>query len=57
MEDFSSRLFSKTKELEDNVDKLMYESKSLGVKVETTFSDFLMLSNSQFIENVGKLSP
>lgn len=37
------------------MDDLLYEAKSADLKLRNTFNEFLMLSNSQFIENVGCL--
>lgn len=52
MQDFANKLIYKTKELEFQVDELVKDSKSIHVKVHNTFDQFLMLSNTQFIENV-----
>eukprot|EP01118_Nematostelium_gracile_P013619 TRINITY_DN5167_c0_g1_i1.p1 TRINITY_DN5167_c0_g1~~TRINITY_DN5167_c0_g1_i1.p1 ORF type:complete len:363 (-),score=130.82 TRINITY_DN5167_c0_g1_i1:118-1155(-) len=51
LEDFSSRLMSRTKDLENQVDSLVYDSISMEIKVHNTFNEFLMLSNTQFVEN------
>eukprot|EP01117_Protostelium_nocturnum_P007292 TRINITY_DN260_c1_g1_i1.p1 TRINITY_DN260_c1_g1~~TRINITY_DN260_c1_g1_i1.p1 ORF type:complete len:1044 (-),score=442.88 TRINITY_DN260_c1_g1_i1:79-3210(-) len=51
LENFSSRLIGRTKELEGQVDGLVFESKSTQIRVHNTFNEFLMLSNNQFVEN------
>jgi hypothetical protein len=43
---------TKTKQLEAHVDALVYDTKTVDVRLHNTFNQFLMLSNSQFIENV-----
>jgi WASH complex subunit FAM21 len=52
LEEFSQKLITKTKDLETLVDSLVFEIKATDVKVHNTFNEFLMLSNTQFIENV-----
>jgi len=47
----STNLIKRTKELEGNVYALATEAKSVNVKLHNTFNQFLMLSNTQFIEN------
>jgi len=51
MQDFANRLIYKTKELEFQVDGLVQDSQAVHVRVHNTFDQFLMLSNTQFIEN------
>lgn len=52
LNEFSNRLISKTKDLENSVQSLVFETQAMDVKVHNTFNQFLMLSNVQFIENV-----
>jgi len=51
LQDFSGRILSKTKDIESQVDSLVFDTKSTDIKVHNAFNEFLMLSNSQFIEN------
>jgi len=51
LQEFSNRILSRTKDLESQVDALVFETKAADVKVHNTFNEFLQLSNSQFIEN------
>eukprot|EP00002_Diphylleia_rotans_P016921 TRINITY_DN328_c0_g1_i5.p1 TRINITY_DN328_c0_g1~~TRINITY_DN328_c0_g1_i5.p1 ORF type:complete len:1711 (+),score=463.03 TRINITY_DN328_c0_g1_i5:53-5185(+) len=51
LKDFSQRLIQRTREVEKNVDNLVFETKSMDVKLHNTFNQFLMLANTQFIEN------
>lgn len=44
---------TRTKQLEAHVDSLVYDAKTVDVRLHNTFNQFLMLSNSQFIENVS----
>jgi hypothetical protein len=49
---FSSNLVAKTKEVEGAVDTLVTATKAADVKLHNTFNEFLLLANSQYIENV-----
>ncbi|XP_014781210.1 WASH complex subunit 2 isoform X1 [Octopus bimaculoides] len=51
LQNFSQTILSKTHEIENQVNKLVNETKSTGVKVNNVFNDFIMLANSQFVEN------
>lgn len=52
LQDFSQRMLSKTHEIEKQLDGLIRDTKATDCCVHTVFNDFLMLSNTQFIENV-----
>jgi len=52
LKSFSDALVKRTKDLEQQVETLVYDQKSVDVKLHNTFNRFLMLSNTQFIENV-----
>ena len=45
---------TKTSKLEKQMDTLVHDAKSANSRVHNTFNDFLMLANTQFIENVSK---
>ncbi|TRY58977.1 hypothetical protein DNTS_014686, partial [Danionella cerebrum] len=51
LRDFSQRMLSKTHEIEKQLDGLIQETKATDSQLHTVFNDFLMLSNTQFIEN------
>ncbi|XP_014010517.2 WASH complex subunit 2 isoform X4 [Salmo salar] len=51
LQDFSQRMLSKTHEIEKQLDGLIRDTKATDCCVHTVFNDFLMLSNTQFIEN------
>ena len=51
MQEFSQNMLSQTHSMEQKVDGLVHETKGISAKVHNTFNDFLMLSNTQFIEN------
>jgi len=53
LEDFSSGLLTRSKQLEDDLQDLVYEAEGSQIKLHNTFNDFLMLSDAQFIENVS----
>lgn len=52
LQDFSQRMLSKTHEIEKQLDSLIRDTKATDSRLHTVFNDFLMLSNTQFIENV-----
>jgi len=52
LKQFSSNLVAKTKEVEGAVDTLVTATKAADVKLHNTFNEFLLLANSQYIENV-----
>ncbi len=45
-------MLSKTHEIEKQLDGLIQDTKATDSRLHTVFNDFLMLSNTQFIENV-----
>lgn len=52
LQDFSQRMLSKTHEIEKQLDSLICDTKATDSCLHSVFNDFLMLSNTQFIENV-----
>lgn len=52
LQDFSQRMLSKTHEIEKQLDSLIRDTKATDSRLHSVFNDFLMLSNTQFIENV-----
>lgn len=52
LQDFSQRMMSKTHEIEKQLDSLLCDTKATDSRLHSVFNDFLMLSNTQFIENV-----
>ncbi|KAM4591850.1 WASH complex subunit 2A isoform 2-T2 [Odontesthes bonariensis] len=51
LQDFSQRMLSKTHEIENQLDSLIRDTKATDSRLHSVFNDFLMLSNTQFIEN------
>uniref|UniRef100_A0A3B5LWJ1 FAM21/CAPZIP domain-containing protein n=1 Tax=Xiphophorus couchianus TaxID=32473 RepID=A0A3B5LWJ1_9TELE len=51
LQDFSQRMLSKTHEIEKQLDSLIRDTKATDSRLHSVFNDFLMLSNTQFIEN------
>ncbi|XP_069548739.1 WASH complex subunit 2 isoform X2 [Brachyistius frenatus] len=51
LQDFSQRMLSKTHEIEKQLDSLISDTKATDSCLHSVFNDFLMLSNTQFIEN------
>uniref|UniRef100_A0A1A7X315 Family with sequence similarity 21, member C n=1 Tax=Iconisemion striatum TaxID=60296 RepID=A0A1A7X315_9TELE len=51
LQDFSQRMLSKTHEIEKQLDSLICDTKATDSRLHSVFNDFLMLSNTQFIEN------
>ncbi|XP_056616351.1 WASH complex subunit 2A isoform X4 [Triplophysa dalaica] len=51
LQDFSHRMLSKTHDIEKQLDGLIRDTKATDSCLHTVFNDFLMLSNTQFIEN------
>lgn len=52
---FSSTIAQKTKTLVDKIDDLANEACDADVRLRNTFCEFLMLADSQFIENVSNI--
>jgi hypothetical protein len=48
----SSDITAKTKAVQNDLDDLYFESNAADLRLHNTFNQLLMLSNSQFIENV-----
>lgn len=53
LQEFSQSFLGKTKALQEELDDLVYETKGAELKINNAFNEFLMLSNSQFLENVS----
>ncbi|XP_072168433.1 uncharacterized protein [Diadema setosum] len=51
LQEFSQKMMTKTSDLEKRVDGLVHDAKSADSRAQNTFNDFLMLANTQFIEN------
>ncbi|KAM8924532.1 WASH complex subunit 2A-like [Pelodytes ibericus] len=51
LREFSQQTISRTHEIEKQLDGLIRETKATDCRVHNVFNDFLMLSNTQFIEN------
>ncbi|OWF44676.1 WASH complex subunit 2A-like isoform X2 [Mizuhopecten yessoensis] len=51
LQEFSQRMILKVHEIEKGVDGLLNDSKLTSVKVNNVFNDFIMLANTQFVEN------
>lgn len=53
LQTFSSSLGEKTKVLIEKVDSLNSDAVEVECRLRNTFNDFLMLADTQFIENVS----
>nr|XP_047925128.1 WASH complex subunit 2C isoform X6 [Anser cygnoides] len=51
LQEFSQQTISRTHEIKKQVDGLISETKAADCRLHNVFNDFLMLSNTQFIEN------
>lgn len=51
LEEFSKRILARTIKIQKQVDGLLHETKSTDTRIHNVFNQFLMLSNTQFIEN------
>ncbi|XP_061693840.1 WASH complex subunit 2 isoform X2 [Syngnathoides biaculeatus] len=51
LQDFSQKMLSRTHEIEKQLDSLIRDTKATDSSLHSVFNDFLMLSNTQFIEN------
>ncbi|XP_053307277.1 WASH complex subunit 2A-like isoform X2 [Spea bombifrons] len=51
LKEFSQQTISRTHEIEKQLDGLIHEAKATDCRLHNVFNDFLMLSNTQFIEN------
>lgn len=56
LQDFSQKMLSKTHEIEKQLDSLIRDTKATDSCLHSVFNDFLMLSNTQFIENVMNIN-
>jgi hypothetical protein len=52
LKQFSSQVTDSCRKLDKSLDQLIFDQKQCEVKLNNTTSDFLMLENTQFIENV-----
>ena len=50
---FSSKLAEKTTNLVNTIEELSSDTSEADVRLRNTFNEFLMLANTQFIENVS----
>ncbi|XP_007936815.1 WASH complex subunit 2A-like [Orycteropus afer afer] len=51
LQEFSQQTISRTHEIKKQMDGLIRETKATDCRLHNVFNDFLMLSNTQFIEN------
>uniref|UniRef100_A0A8C5QL69 WASH complex subunit 2C n=1 Tax=Leptobrachium leishanense TaxID=445787 RepID=A0A8C5QL69_9ANUR len=51
LREFSQQIVSRTHDIEKQLDGLVRETKATDCRLHNIFNDFLMLSNTQFIEN------
>ncbi|KAH0624398.1 hypothetical protein JD844_031807 [Phrynosoma platyrhinos] len=51
LQEFSQQTISRTHEIKKQLDRLIHETKSTDCRLHNVFNGFLMLSNTQFIEN------
>ncbi|KAI8777086.1 WASH complex subunit FAM21 [Biomphalaria glabrata] len=51
LQQFSQHIISRTHEIGKDVDDLVHEAKLTGVRVNNVINDFIMLANTQFVEN------
>jgi hypothetical protein len=49
---FADVALAKTRQVEDEVDELVTATENLDIRLHNTFNQFLMLSDTQFVENV-----
>lgn len=56
LQEFSQQTISRTHEIKKQLDGLISETKATDCRLHNVFNDFLMLSNTQFIENVSVFS-
>lgn len=53
LQEFSQQTISRTHEIKKQLDGLISETKATDCRLHNVINDFLMLSNTQFIENVS----
>jgi hypothetical protein len=53
LQQFSQGLLGRTKTLQDDLDELVQECRGADLRIQNTFNELLLLSNSQFIEHVS----
>ncbi|KAK3588328.1 hypothetical protein CHS0354_016699 [Potamilus streckersoni] len=51
LQEFSHKMIARTHEIEKEVENLVHESKLTDVRVSNVINDFIMLANTQFVEN------
>ncbi|XP_020665299.3 WASH complex subunit 2A isoform X3 [Pogona vitticeps] len=51
LQEFSQQTLARTHEIKKQMDRLVHETKTTDCRLHNVFSGFLMLSNTQFIEN------
>ena len=50
-------MLSRMDQVQKQVDELVYDTNASGIRLYNTFNEFIMLSNTQFVENVRVNSP
>ncbi|KAL3887964.1 hypothetical protein ACJMK2_000349 [Sinanodonta woodiana] len=51
LQEFSQKMIARTHEIEKEVENLVHEAKLTDVRVSSVINDFIMLANTQFVEN------
>ena len=51
---FSENMMQRTKDVESQVEDLVTSANHLDIRLHNTFNQFLMLSDTQFVENVNR---
>lgn len=52
LQSMSDNILAKTSALQNDLERLNYESKSTETRMNNSFNELLMLASSQFVENV-----
>ena len=55
LQEFSQKLLARTHEVGQHVEGILAEAKTTSTRAANVFNELLMLSNTQFIENVWLL--
>ena len=53
LQSFSNNVSERTRNLMEKIDDLSYDTCDANVRLRNTFNEFLLLADSQFIENVS----
>ncbi|KAI0228495.1 WASH complex subunit 2C [Lamellibrachia satsuma] len=51
LQEFSHKMISRTHDIQEQMNGLVHEAKLTGVRLNNTVNDFIMLANTQFVEN------